>query len=90
MAPTSPTRGGRGLTGPAGSSTASAPCDLIARVQLRDEVTVFYDPADPTRAALEGKFGGGVLGVMFLVMGLLFATIGLIVGGIALLVTDRL
>ena len=54
-----------------------------------DDVTVLYDPADPTRAALEGKFGGGVLGVM-LVMGLLFATRGLIIGGIALLVTDRL
>lgn len=55
-----------------------------------DEVTVLYDPADPTRAALEGKFGGGVLGVMLLVMGLLFATLGLMIGGVALFVTDRL
>lgn len=54
-----------------------------------DELTVFYDPADPARAALDGKFGGGVLRVMFLAMGLLFATIGLIIGGMALLVTDR-
>ena len=53
-------------------------------------MTVVYDPADPSRAALEGRFGGGFLGVMLLVIGLLFATLGLMIGGIALLVTDRL
>ena len=61
-----------------------------APVRRGDEVTVLYDPADPTRAALEGRFGGGFLGVMLLVIGLLFATLGLMIGGIALLVTDRL
>ena len=61
-----------------------------AAARRGDEVTVLYDPADPTRAALEGKIGGSALGVMLLVMGLLFATLGLMIGGIALLVTDRL
>ena len=55
-----------------------------------DEVTVLYDPEDPTRAALEGKQGGEFVGVMLLVLGVLFATLGLTIGGIALLVTDRL
>jgi len=54
-----------------------------------DEVTVLYDPTDPTRAALEGKLVGGVLGLSFVIGGLMFAALGLLVGGIALFVTLR-
>ena len=55
-----------------------------------EEVTVLYDPADPTRAALEGKSGGGALGLIFVVVGLTFAALGVAIGGIALLVTSVL
>ena len=61
-----------------------------AAARRGDQVTVLYDPEDPTRAALEGKHGGGFVGAVLLVLGILFATLGLTIGGVALLVTDRL
>ena len=58
--------------------------------RVGDTVAVLYDPEDPTRAALEGKLGGGFLGVMFVVMGSMFALLGLGIGGAALLVRNSL
>lgn len=52
-----------------------------------DEVTVLYDPDDPTQATLGGRSGGRLLGTVFIVMGLLFAAIGLMFGGVAVVVT---
>lgn len=49
-----------------------------------DEVTVLYDPADPTKAALEGKLGGGPLGTIFVVLGLFLAALGVTIGVVAL------
>ncbi len=42
-----------------------------------DHVTVLFDPAQPTRAALDGEPAGRFLGAIFVVLGLLFAVLGL-------------
>lgn len=48
-----------------------------------DAVTVLYDPADPTRAALEGSAGTGTfLGALFTGLGLTFALLGLTIAGV--------
>lgn len=46
-----------------------------------DSVTVLYDPADPTRAALDQP-GVGAFGVLFSVLGVLLAVVGLVIGGV--------
>lgn len=58
--------------------------------QPGDAVTVAYDPADPTKAALEGTAGGGVIGVLFVALGSTFAVLGLAIGVVFLLLRNVL
>lgn len=58
--------------------------------QPGDAVTVAYDPADPTTAALEGGAGGGLIGILFVTMGSTFAALGLAIGVVFLLLRNVL
>lgn len=48
-----------------------------APARAGERVTVLYDPARPTRAALHGRVGGTLLGGVFVVLGGVFAAVGL-------------
>ncbi len=50
-----------------------------------DVVTVLYDPANPTRAALEGHADGALTGTILIVLGWLLVPLGLGIVGILLL-----
>lgn len=54
-----------------------------------DAVMVLYDPADPTRAALDQP-GVGVFGVLFGILGAVLAVVGLVIGGVMAFVSLRL
>lgn len=51
-----------------------------------DSVSVLYDPADPTRAALEGHTNGALTGTIGIILGSLFVALGLGILGILVLV----
>lgn len=56
---------------------------IPAPARRGDAVTVLYDPADPTRATLEGSAGTGTfLGALFTGLGLTFALLGLTIAGV--------
>jgi len=69
-------------------SRSSKAQEVLNRYPLGKQVTVYYDPNDPSQAILERRAGGGVagwiVGILFLVAGLCF---GCLVIGIGLFLT---
>lgn len=60
-----------------------------AAVRRGQQVTVLYDPADPTNARLEGILSGGCLNTLFVVLGSFFVVLAVAGGLIALFVVRR-